>query len=170
MGSGCSVRQVSEVRYAFSDIFHAQVCGFLYVNPITAHLGHYRKGRTGHTKVSCALSTYPFFLVRATRHTVTAAMREAVTRCHRSQMLAPLGPRRSIRPSAAPRHRPASSRPRRRRSTSWRRRRSIGPPEHRQWMVSAQSAGALGGSARAFEAHLHRMKSLEALELVLVQG
>jgi hypothetical protein len=156
----------------FSDTFHAQVCGFfiLHVNPITAHPGHYRKGRTGHTKVSCALFTYPFFVVGATRHTVTAAMREAVARCHRSQMLAPLGPRRSIRPSAAPRHRPASSRPRRRRSASWRRRRSIGPPEHRQWMVSARSAGALGGSARAFEAHLHRMKSLEALELVLVQG
>ena len=41
MHSGCS----GEVRYAFSDIFHVQVCGFFYVNPITTHPGHYRMGR-----------------------------------------------------------------------------------------------------------------------------
>ena len=146
-------------------------CAVFYVNPINPIPGHYRKGWTGHTKVSWSLCHIPLFLVRATRHTVTAAMREAVTRGKRSHMRAPLGPGVACDPvRLPPRHRHACLRPRRRRSASWRRRRSIGPPEHRQWMVSARSAGALGGSARAFEAHLHRMKSLEALELVLVQG
>ena len=45
-----------------------------------------------------------------------------------------------------------------------------GHPERRQTMVSTRSAGALGGGARAFEAYLHVMKSLEAGEHVLVQG
>ena len=75
MDSGCS----GEVRHAFSDIFHAQVCGFLYVNPITAHPGYYRKGRTGHTKVSCALFTYPFFLFA--RH-ATRSLRPCGKRLH----------------------------------------------------------------------------------------
>ena len=65
------------------------------------------------------------------------------------------------------------------RRSSWRacaatptavRRRPIRPPEHLQKLVSARSAGALGGGSRAFEAYLHVMKSLEAGEHVLVQG
>ena len=44
----------------------------------------------------------------------------------------------------------------------------IRPPEHRQSVVSARSAGALAGGARMFLAHLHLVKSSEADECVHV--
>jgi hypothetical protein len=127
----------------------------------TAGLGGQRQAQR---RIVCAWHTYHERVAGAAwraEHMWAQVQGESLKRCTRS-----LG---------SPGHRLPSSqwlyrqmRPSRRRSANESRCRSLRPPERRQNVVSARSAGALGGETRVFEVRLHLLTPSEADELVHV--